>query len=163
MPTKAAPIHATSFRYLDTWSHVAWIGAALVGMMLIVFLPVHYLLFGIAPFAVIAYFVALKAPKDSASAATSINAALPEKIEKISLMGSYSKAIREWSSWNTHMWLLCVLIFFSSIVSALMYFFIPIDAYLAGANLPLVVLITIFGAIPALFGYNLGAISGRRN
>ena len=53
---------ASSFGYLETWSHVAWITGALIGMVLVLFMPIHYLLLGIAPFAVIAYFVALRAP-----------------------------------------------------------------------------------------------------
>lgn len=55
---------ATSFGYIETWSHVAWISAALVGMVLVIFMPIYWLLLAIAPFAVISYFIALKAPED---------------------------------------------------------------------------------------------------
>lgn len=145
---------ATSFGYIDTWSHVAWIGASLIGMILIIFVPVHALLFGIAPFALIAYFIARKAPED-----------LPEKaqVKKVSFASSYGRAVREWRTWSGHLQLLSVLVFFSSIVGCLMYFFMPIDAYLAGANLPMVILVTVFGAIPALFGYKLGKLADARN
>ncbi len=146
---------ATSFGYIDTWSHVAWISAALVGIILVQFMPIHYLLFGIAPFAIIAYCIALRAPTDSPKADVSK--------PKNSFIRSYVKAATEWRTWNMQLWLLSMLILFSGVVSALMYFFIPIDAYLQGANLPMVVLITIFGAIPALFGYKLGKIADVRN
>jgi MFS family permease len=146
---------ATSFGYLDTWSHVTWIGAALIGMFLVLFMPIHYLLLGIAPFAIVAYAVALKAPKDSVRAGNDG--------ETLSFIRSYGKAIGKWWTWNARLWLIGALVLFSGIVSALMYFFIPIDAYLSGASLPMVVLITVFGAIPALFGYKLGRIADVRN
>lgn len=145
---------ATSFGYLDTWTHVAWIAAALLGMLLVYYLPVHYLLFAIAPFALIAYGVARRVPEDALS---------PNPTSKTPSLRSYAKALREWRTWNAHLWLLGALVLFSSIISTLMYFFLPIDAYLAGANLPMVVLVTVFGAIPALFGYQLGHIADRRN
>ncbi|MDE1875153.1 MAG: MFS transporter, partial [Patescibacteria group bacterium] len=118
---------ATSFGYVDTWAHVAWIGAALVGMLLVAYVPIYVLLFGIAPFALIAYFIARRAPGDAPESAA--------EEKKISLIGSYGRAISEWRTWNGHLQLLGILVFFSSIVSSLMYFFVPIDAYLDGANL----------------------------
>lgn len=152
---------ATSFGYIDTWSHVAWIGAAVVGMGLIVFVPIHVLLLGIAPFALIAYSIAAKAPADSPENALSRREQAKEK--KSAFMRSYALALAEWKTWGGHLQLLSVLVFFSSIVSSLMYFFLPIDAYLTGANLPMVVLVTIFGAVPALFGYKLGRLADVKN
>lgn len=146
---------ATSFGYVDTWSHVAWIVAALVGMFLVAYVPIHVLLLGIAPFVLISYFIARKAPGDAPGHAATEN--------KTSLIGSYGKAVSEWRTWNGHLQLLGILVFFSGIVSSLMYFFVPIDAYLDGANLPMVVLVTVFGAIPALFGYKLGKIADAKN
>lgn len=145
---------ATSFGYLDTWSNLAWIFAALTGMFLVSFMPIHYLLFGIAPFSIVAYFVALKAPKDSfyMDGDVSPQSAL-----------SYGKAMGEWRQWTAQFWLLGALVFFSSIINSLMTFFIPIAAYLAGANLPMVVLMGVLGAMPALFGYKLGHIADGRN
>lgn len=58
---------ATSFGYLDTWSNGVWIIAALIGMGLVSIVPVHYLFLGISPFAIVAYFVARKAPSDAIS------------------------------------------------------------------------------------------------
>jgi MFS family permease len=145
---------AASFGYIETWSHVAWIGAALAGMILVHFMPIYYLLFLIAPFAVIAYFIALKAPKDSPKV---------DNKPKLSFMHTYAKAMSEWRTWDSKLWMVSVLILFSSILSALMYFFIPIDAYLTGANLPMVVLITVLGSLPALFSYKLGRLADIKN
>ncbi|MBI2623418.1 MAG: MFS transporter [Candidatus Liptonbacteria bacterium] len=145
---------AASFGYIDTWSTFAWIAAALAGMFLLSFMPLHYLLFMIVPFTILAYFVAVRAPKDAPRNSTA---------EKPSLLRSYRTALAEWRTWSGHFWLLGSLILFSGVVSALMWFFIPIDAYIAGANLPLVVLITVIGAIPSLFGYRLGKLADARN
>ena len=145
---------ATSFGYLDTWSNLAWISAALAGMLLVLFMPIHYLLFGIAPFSIVAYFVALKAPKDSIKGDS--NASPPST-------HSYGNTMSEWNKWTAQFWLLGALIFFSSIINSLMTFFIPITAYLAGANLPMVVLMAVLGATPALFGYKLGLTADGRN
>ena len=145
---------AASFGYLDTWTNLAWIAAAILGMLLISFMSIHYLLFAIAPFSFIAYFIARKAPKDPLSSRG--------ELHQPSIV-SYGKSLRAWRTWTANFWLLGLIVFFSSIISAFTSFFIPITAYLAGANLPMVVLLGIFGALPALFGYMLGLIADRRN
>ena len=145
---------AFAFGYLDTWSHVAWIGASLVGIVLILFLPIHYLLLGIAPFALIAYLLLRKVPEDKVTATVS---------KPPSFWTSYGQTLVEWRTWNTRLWLLSLLIIFGSLINALMYFFVPIDAYLAGANLPMIILITILGALPALFGSKLGRLTDPRD
>jgi MFS family permease len=145
---------ATSFGYLDTWTNLAWIAAAMLGMFLISIVPIHYLLFAIAPFSFIAYFIALKAPKDSP---------ISNAETLYSSIFAYVKSLGAWRTWTLHFWLLGFIVFFSSIINALISFFIPITAYLAGANLPMVVLLGIFGALPALFGYILGLIADRQN
>jgi MFS family permease len=145
---------AASFGYLDTWTNLAWIAAAIIGMFLISFMPIYYLLFAIAPFSFIAYFIALKAPKDSMISHSEIYQ---------SSIYSYGKSLKAWRTWTANFWLLGLIIFFSSIINAFISFFIPITAYLAGANLPMVVLLGIFGALPALFGYMLGLVADRRN
>jgi len=146
---------ASSFGYLDMWSHVAWIVAALVGMGLVFFMPIHYLLLGIVPFSIVAYIIALRAPNDKVRSSV--------ETEKVSLLRSYGKTVSEWRTWSAQLWLLGALVLFSAVVSSLMYFFVPIDAYQTGANLPMVVLITIFGSIPALFGYKIGRIADTKN
>jgi MFS family permease len=145
---------ASSFGYIEMWSYIAWIPAALVGTILVRFVSIYDLLFLIAPFALIAYVVALKAPKDSPQAAN---------VSRLSFLHTYRKAVFEWRTWDSRLWMVSLLILFSSILSALMYFFIPIDAYFTGANLPMVVLITVFGSIPALLCYKLGRLADVRN
>lgn len=144
----------SSFGYIETWSNFGWIIAALIGMYLVSFVPIHYLLLAISPAAVVALFVALRAPRDISRNGNA---------KSDSLVSSYRKAFSEWKSWNNHLWLLGALVIFSGIIEALMWFFIPIDAYIDGAKPAMVVLLVVIAAIPTLFGYTLGKIADKRN
>ena len=161
---------SSSFGYIESWSHIAWIAAALLGILLIRFFPIHYLLFLIAPFSVIAYFMVIRVPNDTVKVGTVVaDSAGPVSVDgagdfqKVSFLRSYGKTLNEWKSWNIRLWLLSALVLFSSLVSNLVYFFIPIDAYLGGTELWKVILLTIFGALPALFGYQIGKFADKRN
>jgi len=144
----------TSFGYIDSWSNFGWIIAALIGMFLVAFVPIHSLLLMISPFALIALFVALRAPKDTIR---------KSEDTKPFVMRSYKKIFDEWRSWDGHLWLLSTLVLFSSVIDALMWFFIPIDAYINGAKPEFVVLLMVVAAVPILFGYNLGKITDKGN
>jgi len=144
---------AASFGYLDTWTNLAWIAAAILAMYLVSFVPIHYLLFGIAPFSFVAVLVALKVPKDHP---------ISEKINHLPPIQIHRSA-ELWKSRVERFWLLGTLVAFSSILNSLITFFIPITAYLNGANLPMVILLGIFGALPSLFGYALGIIADKHN
>lgn len=145
---------ATSFGFLDTWSNLAWILAAMIGMYLVSFMPIYYLLSAVAPFSIVAYVIALKAPKDTIRSESGVNPPF---------MSALGQTMNQWRQWTARFWLLGALIFFRSIINCLMTFYIPITAYLAGTNLPMVVLLGVLGATPALFGYKLGSIADGRN
>jgi MFS family permease len=142
---------ATSFGFLDTWSNAGWIFAAIIGALLVHYVPIYYLLFGISPFALIAYLVAARAPADHVQPIAIL--------KRASLPSIYKKSFAEFYTWNSKLRLLAVLVLFSSIMSAFTDIYIPIDAYLSGANLPMVVLLAIFCAIPSVFGYFLGRLA----
>ena len=142
---------ATSFGYMDVWSNAVWIGAALIGMLLAPFTPIHYLLLAIAPAAIAAYCVAMRAPRDETAKGN-------DPAPRVPFIGSFGRAINEWRSWGAHLWLLGALVLFSGIIGALLWFFVPIDAYISGANLQFVVLLSVAGAVPSLFGYQFGKI-----
>jgi MFS family permease len=146
---------AASFGYLDTWSNAAWICTALVGMVLVSRVPIQFLLLAITPFATISYFVVSRAPKDWVG--DSKYGTNP------SWLHSFRSTFTQWQTWHKDIKILTLLVLFCSIVNALTDFFIPIEAYLSGANLPMVVLLTVFGAVPALFGYQLGRLADKRN
>ncbi len=145
----------SSFGYMDMVANFGWIGSALIGMALVKFVPIYYLLGGIIPFALLAFFIALKAPDD----------VVPPVAEsgKASVLASYRMAIQEWISWNGDLRLLGTLMFFSSLIGTLISFFIPIDAYIDGAQPAMVILLGIVGTIPSLFGYALGKVADHHN
>ncbi|MDE1874748.1 MAG: MFS transporter [Patescibacteria group bacterium] len=147
---------ATSFGYIDMWSHFAWISASLVGMFLVVFMPIHVLLLGIAPFALISYVVLMRAPADAPPQSST-------RAVKRSIAKMYKRMVTSWKDWDSKLQLLAVLVFFASILEALMYFFVPIDAYISGSSLSLVILLTVFGSVPSLFGYKLGRVADAEN
>ncbi|MEK7570180.1 MAG: MFS transporter [Patescibacteria group bacterium] len=144
----------SSFGYIDTWSNFGWIVAAFLGMLLVPYVSIHYLLLIVTPTSLIALWIALRIPRDSV--------ARPKKF-RFAFFASYKKLWDEWRSWDRHLWLLCILVLFTGLIEALMWFFIPIDAYVEGAAPALVVLLTITATIPSLFGYALGKIADHEN
>lgn len=143
---------ATSFGYLDTLTNGSWILSALIGMYLVSVLPIHYILFAIAPFSIVAYFIALRGPVDH----------LIQNSESVPAI-KFTASLAQQNNRGQHLWLIGAITLFSSIINSLISFFIPIDAYLTGANLSLVVLLGIFGALPSLFGYLLGSVADKRD
>jgi MFS family permease len=146
----------SAFGYIDSWSNFGWIAAALAGILLLPFFPVHVLLFAIAPFALIAFLFVKKAPEDAVPRRKNPQA-------KPSLVGSYKSTLGQCRLWSRHLWLLCALAVFEGIISSLMWFFIPIDAYVDGANAAMVVFLVVIATIPSLFGYLFGRFSDRGN
>jgi MFS family permease len=143
---------ATSFGYLDTLTNCAWIFSALIGMYLVTFLPIHYILFAIAPFSIAAYFIAYKGPVDQ----------VIQNSESIQSNASATSPIRHQKQ-ARHLWFIGALTLFSSIINCLIVFFIPINAYQTGTSLSMVVLLGIFGALPSLFGYLLGLVADKKD
>jgi MFS family permease len=143
---------SSSFGFIETWTNFGWILAALVGIVLIKFFPVHYLLLAIAPFSLLALPLALKAPADKAVPAPQLRK-----------MNSYAAAFVEFRNWNVHLHLLAGLVLMMGIISSLVGFFVPIDAYVEGASLTMVILLGVVATLPMLFGFPFGRIADRHN
>jgi len=145
-----------SFGYIDVVSNLAWIAAALIGASLVSVVPIHLLLLLTVPFSILAYFIARRVPPD-----------YPTKKDAhknpTSFIHAYKTTIKEWSRWSIHSWMLAFLILFLGLIEALMWFFVPISAYLSGIEPAFVVLIMVMGAIPALFNSLLGRIADNVN
>lgn len=144
---------SSSFGYIETWANLGWIGAALAGIFLIEYVPIHWLLLMVAPFALFALPIALKAPADSPRMGQS----------PFSGLALYAAAFGELRGWNIHLHALAVLVLFMGAVATMVGFFIPIDAYVAGADLKMVILLGIVATVPMLFGYPLGRFADRYN
>jgi MFS family permease len=144
----------SSFGFIDTWSNFGWIVAAVIGMVLAPHIPTHILLLAVIPTSIIALLVARRVPKDRVRTT---------KKPRPSLLASYRLLAKEWRHWNKNLWLLSVLVLFTGIIQALMWFFIPIDAYVEGAKPAMVILLSIIAVIPSLFGYTFGKLSDHKN
>jgi MFS family permease len=139
---------ATVFGYFDSVANFWWIAAAVAGMFLIKYVPVHVLLFMITPTSLIAFFVILKfrrreENKDPVSVSSHIK-------------GKYSDIFREVGQWNWKLRSLAMFNFFVSFCGSVVGFFLPIEAYTSGTGLSGVILIGIVFSIPALFGFVAG-------
>ncbi len=142
---------ASSFGYIETFAYAGWILAAVVSMLMVTIIPVHYLLLLIAPFALLAIPVALMAPKDPARPVHN----------PLKTFESYKSALTEWGTWDVRLKLLGVLVLFMGVIDTLTGLFIPIDAYIEGANFQMVVVLAIVATIPRVFGFMLGRLADR--
>ncbi len=143
---------APVFGYIDSLGNMSWIVAALLSIPLVSFVPVHYLLFAIAPAAFVAFLFTTLAPQDTE---------IPRG--GASILGSYKEIFRILGTWGPNFRLQGALAFFLGIVTSLVAFFIPIEAYVQGAHLEFVVLLGIAATVPSLFGYPIGRIAARVN
>lgn len=144
---------ASSFGYIETVAYAGWTAAALLSMLIVTLVPIHYLLLLIVPFSLLALPFALLAPKDKIHKAK----------EKMHTLQSYRNAVSEWGSWDARLKLLGLLVVFMGIIDTLISLFIPIDAFIEGADFKMIVLLTIVGTIPRLFGFTLGGLADRHN
>lgn len=147
---------SSSFGFIDTLAGSGWVIAALLGILLVPFVPIHVLLFLVTPTSIIAWLIATRAPRDPLHAKERATGSS-------TVVQSYRLMLTEWKSWNGNLRLLGALAFFVGIIEALIWFFIPIDAYVDGAKLSFVILLTVVASIPPMFGYVIGKIADRRN
>jgi MFS family permease len=96
---------------------------------------------------------ALRVPKDN----------IKIRLPALPSLGSYVAAFDEFKRWNIHLHLLAALVLVMGIISSLIGFFVPIDAYVEGADLGMVMLLGIVAATPTLFGFSFGKIADHHN
>jgi MFS family permease len=142
----------SSFGFVDTVSHVGWIAAAVMGMFFAGIVPIHVLLLAVAPFALVAVLIARRAPVD---------AVVSSKRSDIPILKTYIATLTAWRQWNSKLRFIANLVLFSELVSSLIGFFVPIDAFIDGAGLSRVVLLAVVGAVPAAFGFVIGRIADK--
>ena len=145
---------ASSFGYIEALAHLGWIAAGLVSIALVPYVPAYVLLLFIAPFAFVALPFVLRAPKDPVK---------KEKRPRFTTLASYRNTFAELGSWNTRMHLIAALVLFMGIIDTLIWLFIPIDAYIEGANLIMVILLGLVGSVPTLAAYAIGKFADRHN
>ncbi|HSU72489.1 MAG TPA: MFS transporter [Candidatus Binatia bacterium] len=147
---------ASAFGYSNTVTHFCWIGAVLLSMLIVPFVPLHWLFLAIIPTVIITIFMVLRLLPDHTEK-------FKDGLRKAVSGGVYIGLLREMRSWSTGLQLSAVLTFFTGFIATLAEFFIPIYAYVQGASLPQVIFISVILNIPQLFGTWLGRIADRNH
>ena len=143
---------AINFGYFDTVANFWWIVAALAGIVLVRFFSISQLLLLITPAAIIATIIVVRFRHD----------AKRNPVLAHTGSGNMTEIVTEVRGWNKAMRLLAFFGFFISFMSAVVTFFIPIEAFVEGASVAFVVLTTVAATIPSLFGIFLGKLYDRQ-
>ncbi len=139
---------ATIFGYFDTIANFWWVVAALSGMWLIQYFSIHQLLFLITPTSLIAFFIIWyfqKTPEVFKQTGE------PENFNQV-----YGLALKELIRWDWKLKAVAMFNFFIALISSVLAFFLPIQAYTDGAGLSKTILIGVMFALPYIFGWWLG-------
>ncbi len=145
---------ATSFGYIDSLANFWWLVAIFLSVILVRYVPIHYLFLMIIPTSLIAIYFVRKLPDGLTASALS-------KEERISIFGSYGTFFKTIMSWGRKVRWLAILSLFIGIVATVGEFFIPIYAYTQHQSLWKIVLLTGFATFPSLFSSPLGLIADR--
>lgn len=137
---------ATVFGYFDTVANLWWIVAALLGIILIKYFSIHWLLFLIVPTSLISLVVLWVFRKRE-------NLLVPTK--SLTHENKF-KNFKEIKDWNPALKSLIIFNFFISCASSVVAFFLPIEVYREGGSLVLVIVMGIVTTIPTLFGWMFG-------
>ncbi|MFZ3015713.1 MAG: MFS transporter, partial [Minisyncoccia bacterium] len=115
---------ATVFGYFDTVANFWWIVAALFGIILVKFVPIHWLLFLIVPTVIISIFIIWKWGRKNDSA----------PVVADGQKANYKDLIREFKSWNLQLKLITGFNFFIAFTGSIISFFLPIQMYKEGSG-----------------------------
>lgn len=143
---------ASSFGYIEMWGYGGWMLAALIGMLAAPYVPVHFLLLMVTPFTLLALPFVFLAPSDTHA-----------RVKRVGVVDSYKNTIREWVTWDVHLKLLAMLVLLTGVIETLIWIFIPIDAFIEGADLRMVILLAVVATVPKLFSYLMGDFADRHD
>jgi len=141
---------SSAFGYFETLTNTWWIVAVLCSLLLVKFLPIHWIFLAIIPTALAALPIVLRLKTEP-------------KVERktVSAKNFYRELWREVKQWKTGLRAMSVFAFFIGLFSTVSSFFIPIYVYSQGASLQRVILVTAALAVPAVFGSPLGRLADR--
>ncbi len=132
--------------YFDTVAYSAWIVAALAGIVLVRFIPIHGLLLLIAPAALVAIWVLARFRRNRRR----------NPILEHHGTGRLRELVHEIRGFNPRLRFLAIFNFFVSFGYATVTFFVPLEAFVEGASYTVVILTGIASCIPLVFGWLLG-------
>lgn len=141
---------ASAFGFLETYSNLGWGFAAIFSIYLVKIMPIHYLLFLVAPFSLLAFLLMKKVPKTTPQKRFGNGFTINDFIETYV---HFAKAIRNWGSRH---WSLYCGIILTSCIEVLIVLFIPLQAYYNNVSLEYIIIIAIVGSLPQLFSLQVG-------
>ena len=143
---------STTFGYFDTITQFWWIIAVIIGLILVKYIPIHWLFFFIIPTSILSFLIVLNLKEKP----------IRLKKSKFSLKKSYIKIFKEIKNFNKGLKLIATLSFLIGIISSAIYFFVPISIYVKGGNIIYAVIPVLIYSIPGLFGKKFGKIADKR-
>ena len=139
---------ATVFGYIDTVGDFWWIAASVAGIFLVKYFSISSLLFLISPTALIAAIVLIRYRKKKTER---IGEPKPKNVPLKSIL-------KEITFWNSNLKSLLLFNFFFYFTSAVIAFFLPIQAFISGDGYTSVILMGIVVVLPTLLGWKLGKL-----
>jgi MFS family permease len=143
---------ASVFGYFDTVTNFWWMLAAIGGIFLVKFVPIHWLLFMIVPTVAISLLIIVRFRRSEPM----------ETFSSGQQNAHYRDLVKEMVAWDGKLKALVTMNFFVSFAYAVVSFFIPIQLYIEGAGYTPIILMGVISAIPPLFGWMLGEWFDRR-
>lgn len=142
---KSTQSHA--FGYFDKIANFWWAIAVLIGLVLVNYVGIHWLLLMIVPTSIVSFFVVL---------------GLKEKpAKKKKLENPYAKMFREIRNFNWNLKKLSIIVFFFSMMRTVVYYFAPAVSYSQGTSLTGSAVLILAYSFPALFGEKLGKFADK--
>ncbi len=137
------------FGHLDKITSFWWLLAMLLGLFLIKYTEIHWLLLFIVPTSIISFLFALRLKEK------------PIKKNKQKFGNPYIKLFKEFKNFNKNLKVLAVIIFFFRMMSVIVYYFAPAVSYFNGESMVNAVILIFAYSIPALFGEKLGRFADK--
>ncbi len=145
------------FGYFDTLSYFWWLVAAAVGLIFVTNVPIHYLFLLIIPTTAIAAFLIYHIPREPEGRKSKFKGVFPEIYTDYRLLFSFVK------KWNLEQKYAAVLYAFLSVITVILYFFLPIVSFIGNQSYSQVFLLTSFAILPFVFGVPLGILADKSN
>jgi len=145
---------ATVFGYFDTLTNFWWILAVFAGMVIIKFVPLHWMFLAIIPTTLITIALLLFLCPDHRKN-------LRDGLRDVFHANFYRSFVSEVKEWDVRLKFFAFLSFFFTFVGMIAEFFIPISAYVGGASLSQIALLGVISALPELCGSQLGKLSDK--
>ncbi len=139
------------FGRIDFITNFWWILAVVIGVFLVKYVPIHWLLLAVTPTSIISFFVVSRMKGKS-----------PSKKKRIPILHAYKKFFSEIRKFKKGLRLLAIMYFTFGIISSVIYFFTPAIAFSKGGTIEGSVIIVLAWALPTMFGVYFGKIADRK-